>query len=417
MRSAWTALVVLALASPAWSDEAADLKAKILKYNDLTGDDPVNEAYKALARDKALAKKVVAVAEKMLAEKPDQFTFPAALILGNAAESVKSYEAAGKFYGICKEKAEALKSEKKLALAYQNYIDLLFRQKKYEEAIKTCREFLDIESDSEDGEVAAAKSLVLFQMVEAMSRNNQIDEALKLINNFVERDAENWFFYRLKGLALRNAERYDEAAETLTEAIAKVKKARRIPAETKAKFARDLRYLLSNVYIDLKKPEKSVEQLEILVKEEPDNATYHNDLGFVMADNDIRLADAEKYVRKALELDKKKRADLLEKKKIDKADDKDNSAYLDSLGWILFKQKKYAEAKAELLKATADPDDEDGQHVEILDHLADAHMALGEKKEAIEVWKRALKGDSLSKRDDERKKKVEAKLKEAEAKK
>ena len=154
MRTAWTAMVVLALASPLLADEAADLKAKILKYNDIEDDDPLNAAYRALLKDKPLAKKVLDVAEKMAADKPEEFKHSAALILGKTAEQTKRYPLAAKFYGICKERAESLKSEKKLAASYENYIDLQFRQKKYGEAIKICREFLDLESESDDGEIA-----------------------------------------------------------------------------------------------------------------------------------------------------------------------------------------------------------------------------------------------------------------------
>ena len=44
------------------------------------------------------------------------------------------------------------------------------------------------------------------------------------------------------------------------------------------------------------------------------------------------------------------------------------------------------------------------------------HMALGEKAEAIKVWKDALAGQGLTKREQERKKMIEKKLAEAEKK-
>jgi hypothetical protein len=47
------------------------------------------------------------------------------------------------------------------------------------------------------------------------------------------------------------------------------------------------------------------------------------------------------------------------------------------------------------------------------DHLADVHMALGEKKDAIKVWEDAMKKDDLTKREKERRVTIEAKLKKA----
>ena len=92
---------------------------------------------------------------------------------------------------------------------------------------------------------------------------------------------------------------------------------------------------------------------------------------------------------------------------------KENAAYLDSLGWVYFKQKKYKEALEPLKKAVLDEDE--GNHLEIWDHLGDCHLALGDKKEAIAAWEKALKMEDLSKRDGERRRKVSEKLKKAKA--
>jgi tetratricopeptide (TPR) repeat protein len=91
----------------------------------------------------------------------------------------------------------------------------------------------------------------------------------------------------------------------------------------------------------------------------------------------------------------------------------ENAAYLDSMGWVLFKKKKYKEALEYLKKAAADEDD--GNHLEIWDHLGDCHMALGQKAEAIAAWEKALKMEDISKRDGERRRKVSEKLRDAKA--
>jgi uncharacterized protein HemY len=80
---------------------------------------------------------------------------------------------------------------------------------------------------------------------------------------------------------------------------------------------------------------------------------------------------------------------------------------------VLFKKKEYKEAKKWLLDATKL---EGGKHIEIYDHLADVHMALGEKGDAIKVWKDALKLPDTTRRDGERRKIIEKKLAEAEKK-
>src|SRR2546423_347777 len=84
----------------------------------------------------------------------------------------------------------------------------------------------------------------------------------------------------------------------------------------------------------------------------------------------------ESLIRKALELDKAKRQKLRMKGDLKAVDDHDNGAYLDSLGWVLFKQKKYKEAKEALLEAVKD---KNSQHIEIYDHLGETYLMLGER--------------------------------------
>src|SRR5207253_56519 len=162
-----------------------------------------------------------------------------------------------------------------------------------------------------------------------------------------------------------------------------------------------IRYVLSSIYIDLDQVDKAAQQLQTLLAKEPGNATYNNDLGYIWADHDMKLGEAEKLIRKAIDLDREER-----KKKTNlKADEnKDNAAYLDSLGWVLFKSKNYTEAKKYLLEAVKD---KEGQHIEILDHLADVYLALGDKVEAVNTWKKALSLETRSKREKERKALVE----------
>jgi tetratricopeptide (TPR) repeat protein len=167
------------------------------------------------------------------------------------------------------------------------------------------------------------------------------------------------------------------------------------------------RYVLSGVLTDLNQIEKAAGELQTLLKANPENPTYNNDLGYIWADHDMNLDESEKLIRKALELEKTEREKLKEAGVLDPEDDRDNPAYLDSLGWVLFKKKQYPEAKKQLLEASKTPD---GQHVEILGHLGDVHMALGEKAEAIAAWKKALEVENQGRRDTSRKEIVRKKL-------
>jgi len=158
--------------------------------------------------------------------------------------------------------------------------------------------------------------------------------------------------------------------------------------------------------VDFKDVDKATTHFKALLAKKPDNPTYNNDLGYVWADHDKNLDEAEKLIRKAIDEERKQRKD---KKDLKPEEDKDNAAFLDSLGWVLFKKKKYQEAKPVLLEAVKD---KTGQHAEIYDHLGDVHLALGEKAEAVAAWKKALTVTGTGKRDLERKVQIEKKLKQ-----
>ena len=143
-----------------------------------------------------------------------------------------------------------------------------------------------------------------------------------------------------------------------------------------------MRYALSGIYVEKEDIDKGAEQMKILLKSDPDNPVFLNDLGFIWADHGKNFDESEKMIRKAIEESRKNRKKI---ENLPKEDDHDNSAYLDSLGWVLFKKKQYAEAKKELLEAIKY---EDGKHIEIFDHLADVHMAMGDTPAAIKVWER-----------------------------
>ena len=211
---------------------------------------------------------------------------------------------------------------------------------------------------------------------------------------------------RLKGEVLREAERHADASDAYLETIERLKKNTRLEEEVRDRFLKQMKYTLSGIYVDLKQIDKAAEQLEGLLKDDPDNPTFLNDLGFIWADHDMKFDEAEKLIRKAIDKDREQRKKIED---LPKDDDVDSAAYLDSLGWVLFKKKNYKEAKEWLEKATKE---KDGQHVEILDHLGDTHLALGEKEQAVAAWEKALKATPQGKRDEQRKEEVKKKLEE-----
>ena len=103
-----------------------------------------------------------------------------------------------------------------------------------------------------------------------------------------------------------------------------------------------------------------------------DDAGLNNNLAYMHAVMGIHLEQAEQMIRKAL------------------ADRPGQVSFLDSLGWVLYKQGRIGEAVAIFQRLTG-PGAEvaDGQAV-IFDHAGDACYRLGWVEQAEQLWRRSL---------------------------
>jgi tetratricopeptide (TPR) repeat protein len=108
--------------------------------------------------------------------------------------------------------------------------------------------------------------------------------------------------------------------------------------------------------------------LRKLIKLKPDYAHAYNALGYTLADRTNRIPEALELLEKALKLEP------------------NDPFILDSMGWALFKAKRYGEAVDYLRRAhAARPDPE------ITAHFGEALWMKGDKEEARKVWNGGLK--------------------------
>jgi tetratricopeptide (TPR) repeat protein len=402
-------LVVFGLpASAVKAADESDWKTKALALNDITGEDPIRGQIKELQDDPAASKKLLEAALPLAKDKKQPFNFNAAYIMGRVALQIKDYDAAQVFFRICADQAAQLGSGQKLVQAFSGMltvIDLLFANKKFEETAKLCQEFL--ENLEKRGISPRIKDDVLRRMIRALTKQEKVEEALKMTDNLIKARGNDWRNLELKGWIQREIGKPEESAKIYEDLLEKVGKDTTLEKEEIEEIIAEVHYVLSGVYVDMNQIDKASGHLKILLAKKPDDPTFNNDLGYIWADHDMNLDEAETMIRKALEEDRQQKLKANPDMKPDEA--KENSAYLDSLGWVLYKKKKFQEAKPILLKAI---EDKDAQHIEIYDHLGDVHLALGEKTEALSAWKKGVEAAGPSKREQERKALVEKKIKE-----
>lgn len=100
----------------------------------------------------------------------------------------------------------------------------------------------------------------------------------------------------------------------------------------------------------------------------PDNALLLNNYSYSLAERGIRLEEALKMARRAVDLEP------------------ENAAYLDTIGWIFYQLGNYKEAHRYIRQAvSATPNS-----AEVLEHMGDVYDKLGETGSAREYWQKAL---------------------------
>jgi tetratricopeptide (TPR) repeat protein len=276
---------------------------------------------------------------------------------------------------------------------YGGLLRVLWQGKKYREVVALCEQGL---------KQAEATNRVMFHLERARAEMalEKITESLTSIQSAVDEAAgDDRFVCRLeKTKLLAHAGKIKEAEAECRQLFGEYKSPGQI---------RDIRYQLSGVYSVAQEHAKSEEQLQRILEADPNDAPANNDLGYQWADQNKNLPEAEKMIRKALDLDRKQNTTGA----LGLDGDRDNAAYVDSLGWVLFRRGQIDEACREMERASSLPGGADDPVV--WDHLGDVYFRLGKKAKAGEAWKKALElfDGGRRKHDQDRFRDIQNKLK------
>jgi len=202
-----------------------------------------------------------------------------------------------------------------------------------------------------------------------LGESGQTDEAAKLMRtqlNGTESDRET---YLNIAQVYERARRYREAEQSVraAEAIAGA------PRDNEMTW-----FLLGAIYERQKFFDKAEVEFKKALEVNPKSASVLNYYGYMLGDLGIRLDEAQSLVQRAL------------------AEDPYNGAYLDSLGWVYYKQNKLGDAEATLRKAL----ERDSHDPTMHSHLGDIYaksgrleLAAAEWEKSLAEWKRVLPAD------------------------
>lgn len=194
-----------------------------------------------------------------------------------------------------------------------------------------------------------------------LARRGDINDArnvLQQAQNDADNDRERLQLIQSEAQILRDSQRYQESADTLSAGL------KRFPDNT------DLLYDYAMAADKTGNYENMEAALRKLIELAPSNQHAYNALGYSLADRNIRLPEALKLIKKAVQLAP------------------EDAFIADSLGWAEFRSGNMDAAEKELRRAYGlRPDPEIGVH------LGEILWVRGKQDEARQLWREAQAKD------------------------
>ncbi|MCX8037633.1 MAG: tetratricopeptide repeat protein [Candidatus Sumerlaeia bacterium] len=278
-------------------------------------------------RQEANSERLLAEArEKLGGETPDFLRF-AWRYYGLRYDSARAYEALRKLLDLSAPPSAPDAAAERIAL-YESLFFNLGRMKKAEEIARLL--------ERAEREIGSLDPLQMKKLrARALGEMERFDEAVAIYQELIQKDPDNPELHFELGALFHEAKRNEEAERALRRSLELLPPSPRQPAE------RDLR------------------------------ANVLNHLGYMFAEQGIRLDEARELLTRALEIEPRA------------------GHIIDSLGWLEFKAGNLDKA-LELIQKALRYSSEDPV---LYDHLGDIYAKTGDRDKALENWRQALRLD------------------------
>jgi Flp pilus assembly protein TadD len=192
-----------------------------------------------------------------------------------------------------------------------------------------------------------------------LGENGQTEEAVKVLRSQLTKSEADRDIYLNIAQVYERGRRYKEAEEAAQTAEA-------IPGHPRDNEM--VWFLLGAIYERQRFYDRAEVEFKKALDVNPRNAPVLNYYGYMLGDLGIRLDEAESLVKRALK------------------EEPHSGAYLDSLGWVYFRENKLTEAEATLRKAV----ERESHDATIRSHLAEVYAKSGRTDLAAMEWEKSL---------------------------
>ena len=173
-------------------------------------------------------------------------------------------------------------------------------------------------------------------------------------------------FYFFTGLSRYYLKDDDGALDALKRGTAEIN------ADSNPELVADLYSIMGEIYHNKGLNKQAYAAYDSCLQWKPDNIVTLNNYAYFLSDEGVNLDKAEEMSAKAIKAEPK------------------NATYLDTYAWIMYKQKKFAEAKIYIDLALKNDTDtvSDGT---VWEHSGDIYAALNDYPSAISFYETAIK--------------------------
>jgi tetratricopeptide (TPR) repeat protein len=213
------------------------------------------------------------------------------------------------------------------------------------------------------------------QMVHAdvIAEKGRVDDGIKALQQLQKGNDDDLDILSAEVSVYERAKKFDQAQNVLNMTI------QRFPQEEGVYF------LQGSVYEKQKKYNEAEKAFRKALELHKDDPAVLNYLGYMYADRGVHLEEAESMVEKAVK------------------SDPTNGAYLDSLGWVYFKQNRLTLAEEYLKKAIIFVNSDSSIH----DHMGDLYFKTKRYDDARNEWNKSIQLSTEQEETDKVKKKLD----------
>ena len=211
--------------------------------------------------------------------------------------------------------------------------------------------------------IAPDNAAARMQLIQAVWNKQDFDEVIRLSREAIDYIPDEVAFYYFLGFAYSMKDEDDNALDAFRRGVAQADE------RSNPELVSDCYAFIGEILHDKGETQEGYAAYDSCLQWKDDNLGCLNNYAYYLSEENRELAKAEQMSFRTVQAEP------------------DNSTFLDTYAWILFKRKKYAEALQYIDMAI---DNDTTESAVIIEHAGDIHAMNGDIDGAIEYWNKAL---------------------------